>query len=190
MDDLLEHFASSGLESPDDGDYKYHFVNGSPVGSEHTRPVALISTATPERSPKPTTREKDYEGDIDDYDDEDYYERENHGAYPESSLNGTAQREVLQLEIGTASLDRSFPQQNNHPVEPKEILQRANYGNFSPSSVSVNEGLDEFASQLRHIHRQDLERDELLTVGHPCFSCRWRWPLSLLNSNSIEKIRT
>ena len=174
MDDLLEHFASSGLDSTDDGDYKYHFVNGSPVGSEHTRPVALITTATPERSPKPTTREKDYEGDIDDYDDEDYYERENHGAYPESSLNGTAQREVLQLEIGTASLDRSFPQQNEALVEPKETLQRANYGNFStPSpSDSVNEEMDEFASQLRHLHRQDLERDEFLNVGHSSFPCR------------------
>ena len=156
MDDLLDNFASSGLESPDDGDYKYHFVNDSPVGSEHTRPVALISTASPERSPKATTREKDYEGDIDDDDDdEDYYEREDHGAYPDSSINGTAQREVLQLEIGT-----------------------------------VNEGLDDFASQLRHLHRQDIERDVLLKVGYPPSFCRLRWPLNLLNRNSIEKIRT
>ena len=190
MDDLLDNFASSGLESQDDGDYKYHFVNGSPVGSEHTRPVALISTATPEHSPKSTTRERDYEGDIDNYDDEDYYERENHGADPEISLNGTAQREVLQLEIGTASLDRSVPHQNHQSVDSKDTSPRANYGNFSPPPVSVNEGLDDFASQLRHLHRQDLERDGLLNVGFASFPCRSRWPLNLLNSNSIEKIRT
>ena len=190
MDDLLDNFASSGLESPDDGDYKYHFVNGSPVGSEHTRPVALISTATPERSPKATTREKDYEGDIDDYDDDDYYDRENHGAYPESSLNGTAQREVLQLEIGTASLDRPFPHQNHHSAEPKDTSQPANYGNFSPPPPSVNEGLDEFSSQLRRLHRQDLERDALFTVGNPPNSSWLRRPLNLVNSNSIEKTKT
>ena len=165
MDDLLDNFASSGLESPDDGDYKYHFVNGSPVGSEHTRPVALISTATPEPSPKAATREKDYEGDIDDYDDDDFYERENHGAYPESSLNGTAQRKVLQLEIGTASLDRPIPHENHHSVESMDTSQRANYGNFSPPPVSVDERTDEFDSQLRRLHRQDLERDVLFNVG-------------------------
>ena len=177
MDDLLDNFASSGLEAPDeapdDGDYKYHFVDGSPVGSEHTRPVALITTATtPERSPKAPTREKDYEGDIDDYDDDDYYAHENHGAYPESSLNGTAQRDVLQLEIGTASLDRPFPHQNHQSVGSNHTSPRANYGNFSPPPMSDNEGPDDFASQLRHLHRQDLKRDELLNVGDPPFPCR------------------
>ena len=167
MDDLLDNFASSGLDSPDDGDYKYHFVNGSPVGSEHTRPVALISTATPERSPKATTGEKDYEGDIDDDDDDDYYERENDGAYSKTPVNGTAQREVLQLEIQAASLDRSFPHQNHHSVEPNDTSQQANYGNFQSPLNSIDDGLDDFASQLRHLHRQDKERDVLLTVGHP-----------------------
>ena len=190
MDDLLDNFAGSGLEAPDDGDYKYHFVNGSPVGSEHTRPVALITTATPEPSPKATTREKDYEGDIDEYDDDDYYGHEHHGAYPESSLTGTAQRDVLQFEIGTANLDRPFPHQNHQSVESNHTSPRANYGNFSPPPMSDNEGLDDFASQLRHLHRQDLKRDELLNVGYSPIPCRLQWPLNLLNSNFIEKTKT
>ena len=165
MDDLLDNFASSGLESPDDGDYKYHFVNGSPVGSEHARPVALISTATPEPSPQATTGENDYEGDIDDDNDDDY-ERENYGAYPESPVNGTVQREVLQLEMETANLGRSFPHQNHHSVEPKDISHRANNGDVQPPLVPIVDGLDDFATQLRHLHRQDKQRDVLLTVRH------------------------
>lgn len=178
MEDLLDNFASQSLDSPSEEGYKYHFVNGSPTGSQHARPAATASPASVGPSPQATGGEKEYEGDVDnDDDDDDDDENERYDA----DLEGTNGASYPQ--------NARFEDIDYHSFEPHGASSGANYGNAEISLSPSDDGWDGFALHLRRLHRQDMERDELLTVGVPS-SPLVESVLTLPNSNSITKIRT
>ena len=129
MDDLLDNFANQRLDSPTEEGYKYHFVNGSPAGSQHERPEPLEMPTSAGPSPffeTPSEDEANYNADVEESDD--------------------------------------------------------------------GQGLSDGLSQhLQQFHRQDLERDQLLTVRTSPSAHSLLWLpnlLTLLNSNFIRRIKS
>ena len=189
MDDLLDNFAnidSPDIESPNEDDYIYHFVGESPPPLEHNRPLHPTTAAEPKNytsffdieSP-PQHRsiggENEDEGDYnvgDDDDDDDVFGRGLHsasqfGAYRENpTIDASDNRNSLFID-NTTSLDRSYRRQNDRTIELHDLGGGNESGNVKPSSALSDgeQDLDGFKQHLRKFHRQDLERDELLTVG-------------------------
>ena len=67
----------------------------------------------------------------------------------------------------TTSLNPSYRRQNDRVIELHDLSGRNKSGDVKPSSALSDDeqDLDGFKQHLRRFHRQDLERDELLTVG-------------------------
>lgn len=128
--------AGSDLESTNE-EYKYHFLDKSPPGSEHAMPInppinpAAAQDPISENEAFGVQRisypalvdEAEYNGDIDDIDDDD---------------------------------EDFVPEEATDEVEYVRVTE-------TTKEESYNE-LDEFAQHLRRLHRQDTERDELLIV--------------------------
>ena len=194
MDDLLDNFANNDppprVESPEEN-YIYHFVDESPAPLEHSRPVHHTTAAEPNNytsffnieSPTPyqsTRREIDDEGDYsvdvdddDDYDDgdDDVFGRGLHrasqfGAYPENPIVDTSDNgEPLSINNITG-LDRSYQRTNDRFIELHDLSGRKESGHIKLASAldDDEQDLHGFKQHLRKFHRQDIERDDLLTV--------------------------
>ena len=121
-DDLLNSFSDHKTESPNEDAYKYHFVDGSPAGSEHGR-VA-----------HPT-------------------------AYPSMENNDS----LLHIEEeGQQSTDYENENENENETGYNADIDEDDDAP-APSDNGEN-GFDDFAQRLIRLHRQDIDRDELLTV--------------------------
>ena len=168
MDDLLCNFATDNIDSPNENDYKYHFVNDSPAPLELDRPAH--PAPIPEQ-PKGGEQadEGDYSADIDEDDDDfelDHDPLSRSDAYlstPASYANDNGNSLYVN---DTANLDRSYPHQNGTTRHvPNFNNNKASQDTKPPLVVRGDEqGLDEFKKHLRRFHRQDFDRDELLTV--------------------------
>lgn len=190
MDDLLINFADQSIESPSEEEegYKYHFTNGSPAGSEHAvqvGPAAAAPAASNHDDPFPHNEassiqkgtssgaedEANYNADIDDDDDDDY-----------------GREEATYTDVHFSS----FHNKDYNAPQTHDVQRGATNGNVKRSSGSSNQGqngLDDIGQHLRRLHRQDAERDEILTVralqqasSRPCNM------LTELNSNSIKRM--
>lgn len=204
MDDLLENFASRSLRSTSEEGYKYHFINGSPVGSEHAMPIGpsaptLVGSNNEASSIQKQTGpaveneadynfedETDYNADVDDDSDEYGHEEATHEAdhadYPGDLTNRASYEKTPLSENDHKYLDRFFHNPDTHSVDG-----RSAHGSIVPSPALSDDGqdrLDGFAQHLRRLHRQDMERDELLTVR---FSPSARSPLGLEPANSARQ---
>lgn len=191
MDDLLsnfadhnfaEHnFADQSIESSTEECYKYHFVNDSPAGSEHNRPVRPTATTSAgpcnrdslfdieDPAPYQATGnqdddEEDYNADIEENTDD--YEPERDEAYYQQPTNGTSYKEESQLGIERDDLNRSFHSQNRGPFETHSIDSGKKPENIEPDPAPSDheQNLDGFKQHLRRLHRQDFDRDEILFV--------------------------
>lgn len=186
MNDLLDNFANQGLDSPTEEDYKYHFVDGSPAGSQHETSIDLTATALPRPSNEDPFFSIDSHQDIsDENEDERYY-------------NADIDEDDDELRRGEASLDEASPDEAyrkkptnkaSYPSKPpfetdkdlNQFIHGPDHGAFPTygansrevysnveSSLAVSDdeknGLNGFAQHLRRLHRQDIERDELLKV--------------------------
>ena len=193
MDDLLnnfahqrtqshtdERFAQQILESPTEENYIYHFVDGSPEGSEHGRshqPAAAASAEmrnsdpffhiedadSPQATGGENEDERDYHADIEDDDEDDYiYER-----------NGTSNFDDYHHNINTESAnpDRLSHWQLQYPTFEMRAPENkaANSETLKLPSVlgDKEQEADSLSQHLRQLHRQDIERDELLMVKLP-----------------------
>lgn len=189
MDDLLSNFADQRIELPTEDGYIYHFFDESPVGSEHDRPVRQAPAApdTPDNSDPffqveaPFSRqatvsgaedEGNYNADIDEYDD-DIHEHGHSEAsqmhyYPTISASEATYNGRPLLMNDTIDLDRSFPDKNRGTLTIKGVENRKESGDLEPLSPASSDGqqkMDDIEHHLRRLHRQDIERDELLEVS-------------------------
>ena len=187
MDDLLSNFVDQPSESPIENGYIYHFLGDSPVGSEHDRPVrqAPAASAAPGNNDPffhveaPVSRqatvsgkedEGDYNADIDD-DDDDVYEPGHRKAlqvdnYSEISASEVTHNGRSLLVDDTDDLDRSFPDHKGGTLTANRVDSGKETGDVEPLPVSDSEQeMDDINQHLRKLHRQDIERDELLKVS-------------------------
>lgn len=188
MDDLLDNFANiefPNIDTPSEEHYIYHFVDESPAPSEHNRPVHHTTPAEPTNetsffnveSPPPyqstadeNVDEGNYNADIDDDDDDDD-DVFGHGPHRASHFGGdnptnaSDNRKPLLIN-NTTSLDRPYRNPNDRIIELHDLSGRKESGDFKPASAPNDDEQDSdgFKQHLRRLHRQDLERDELLTV--------------------------
>ena len=155
MDDLLDNFAnidSPNMESTSEEGYIYHFVDESPAPLEHNRPVHPTTIAGEPNnhtsffnieSPPPyqstggeNEDEGDYNADIDDDDDDDVF-----GPGTHKASQFRAYRENPTIDAG----------------------DRRESGGVKPSPA-ISDDEQDLKQHLRKLHRQDLERDELIAV--------------------------
>ncbi len=162
MDDLMDNFADANIESPTEEVYIHHFINGSPVASEHERPTAAFSAKPSGRDPffddeaadshQATARnedEGDYNADIDD-DDEPGHERYH-----------------KDLTSALGDYVYPFPNDDCDQFEERLVNGGATDAVAYPSLATSGDEQDSnhgFSQHLLRLHRQDSERDELLTV--------------------------
>ena len=194
MDDLLKNFANHNMDSPTEDSYKYHFLGDSPAGSEHDRPVhpapaipagpsnhdSILDIGTPalhQATGSVNEDEVDYNADIDDdYDDDDYEYGRNEPSRLEACRRDLASRPIYneksRPENDNNNPGHAFYNQIGGAFEVPRVKTMKKSGDVEPSialSDDVQES-DGFNQYLRKLHRQDLERDELLAVCHPHFS--------------------
>lgn len=183
----MSSFVDQRIESPIENGYIYHFLGDSPVGSEHDRPVrqAPDASAAPGSNDPffhvetPVSRqatvsgkedEGDYNADIDD-DDDDVYEPAHRKAlqvdnYPEISASEVIHNGRSLLVDDTDDLDRSFPDRKGGTLTANRVDSGKETGDVEPLPVSDGEQeMDDINQHLRKLHRQDIERDELLKVS-------------------------
>lgn len=174
--------------TPPENTYNYPLSDGSPV-----RPVRPARTVPAGRShddifldndiikiPKATDfdveDEANYNADVDDYDDDDEesgrveaFHRSGDGANNKISLNAAMYKKMSLFEDDIPDSDRSFHKQDNDNFETQGDHSRAMYKNSASTLARNADGQsesDDFAQRLRQLHRQDVERDELLTQLH------------------------
>ena len=140
MDDLLDNFAnmdSPNVESTIGEGYIYHFVDESPAPLEHNRPVHPTMTAQPNNYTSFVNIESPppYQSTGGENEDEGNY-------------NADIDDDDDDDDVFGSGLGRKEP------------------GYFKPASALRDDGQDlgGFEQHLRRFHRQDLERDDLLTV--------------------------
>ena len=187
-----EHARRGSPAVPAEEGYKYHFVDGSPAGSEHAAPVRPAPTVPagsnhddvffdvepsgiPEATGFDVDDEANYNADVDDYDDEEESGREEEfhksGDVGDNkiSLNAAMYKKISLFEDDIHGFDRSFHRQDQHKLETQGGPSRTMYKKTEPSlarNADGQSGSDGFAEHLRRLHRQDVERDELLTQLH------------------------
>ena len=197
--DIFANIDSPNIESTDEDGYIYHFVDESPPPLEHKRPVHPTTADEPNnytsffdieslrvyQSTGGENEDKgDYNADIDDDDDDDdgdddddvfgrgLHRASQFGAYRENpTIDASDNRNPLFID-NTTSFDPSYRRQNDRVIELHDLSGGNKSGVVKPSSALSDDeqDLDGFKQHLRRFHRQDLERDELLTVGPLSFS--------------------
>lgn len=186
MEDLLDNFTTQSLESPTEEDYKYHFTNDSPRGSEHEGSIRprisasagpsngdpffnIESAGSPQATGGDNEREENYNADVEDDDDEP--ERDMASRYGTNHENSTARASYPDkslFEIDTDNFKHLSHNQDNDAFETEGLKGRAMSGNvelFPAPRSDRHDGMDGFAQNLRRFRRQDMERDKLLTVS-------------------------
>ena len=188
MDDLLNSFANANMDSPTEDSYKYHFLGGSPAGSEHDRPVhpapaisagpnnhdSILDSGTPalhQATGSVNEDEADYNADIDDDDDDDDY-----GYGRNEPSRSEASRPIYndksRLENDNNNLGHAFYNQIGGASDLHGVNTMKKSGDVEPS-IALSDDIQEsdgFNQYLRKLHRQDLERNEFLAVCHLHFS--------------------
>ena len=181
MEDLLSSFADQSMESASEEGYKYHFIDGSPAGSEHAMPVSHAATAPAGSShddPFPANEassnqkgissgvedEANYNADIDDDDDDDdddagVYGREEatqevrYVHHNEDPINGASHNENSVSEYNTDARDRSFHSKVYNAFETYGVKSGATNRNVEQPSASSGGGQDGLNGFAQHLRR-------------------------------------
>lgn len=189
MDDTKNNFTDHEIESPNEEGYKYHFLDGSPAGSEHEKSLPLVTaasaglsnggpffdieaTASPQATAGVDEDEEDYNADLDDDDDDDHHgrgEATRYEAYGKNPSNGASYNENSLRENHTDDRDRKVHRQSSTTFAMRGVNDKGTYEQREPSPALSDDGQDasddsSFARYLYRLHGQDKERDELLTV--------------------------
>ena len=149
-DNLSNNITDQTIQSPTEEGYIYHFVNGSPAGSGHERLICAdsdIPASTLTQTQVPLTN----------------------GAIK----SHTDFEEIDPVTTASAGKDDTFfdIEKESHQSIGDENTDEADYNtdiDENDDDLAVNNDrqndLDGFAQHLRRLRRQDMERDELLTV--------------------------
>ena len=179
MDDLLNSFAHQSIDpsTEPEEEYIHHFVDGSPAGSEHESRLHTAVTSNDDLflhneafeiqagTDSAIEDEANYNADVDeDEGEDDEHGRDetfHHEAYRDNLNPGASHNHKSFFKDDTNGLYPSIPSQDD------EDNTRAAYGDVEQTTASSGDDqnrMDDFAKHLRQLHRQDMERDDLLTV--------------------------